>query len=491
MKSARTQLRDEGEGLFSLRLCDEATGNTLSGELIAELLEALETVRAVGTLKVLVLCGLAESFARGSRAACEEAVRGKLYERVSGFEYPIIAAMQGDGRGAGFLLGAVCDLMVCSESGCYEYNSASEGVFASAAEEQLLIRRLGRARAQDFLYAAGERTGRVLRQKGWGCPIVPVAQVEPQARRLALSLAKKPQHSLSMLKQHLSQEVLALTQVLSAVERLPVALSAPPQPEAAEVSGFGELLLAGGLEREGCLELRGVAGCVLRMSVGSQSPESPQSLAQDLCRSFARIESSIRNGSSAFRAIVLSSEDEEFVPATCDEQQLLSLRGALLQAPLPVVAVLNSSQSGQGWLLSQLCDAVCYSAQGRYCAAPLMQTPALRDLAVKLFAHRLGSSLGAEVLLSAESYSGRQLQERVRTLSVADEADGVSGALELAQSWARFPLEALRQWKSRTCSGLQQALQTGSPCEAPCDAVDASMPLMQSMSRCAWIWPRP
>src|SRR6185437_11296546 len=163
---------------------------------------------------VLILCGLAQSFAQGDRACCNEAVRQKLYERVSAFEYPIVAAMQGDALGAGFLLGALCDLMVCGESGRYEYSSTPVGVFASEAEEQLLVRRLGRARALDFLYTAGPRTGRELQEKGWTCPIVPGALVEQQARRLALSLAKKPQRSLRLLKSHLTREVLKLTRAL-------------------------------------------------------------------------------------------------------------------------------------------------------------------------------------------------------------------------------------------------------------------------------------
>src|SRR5437588_694116 len=84
----------------------------------------LSRVRREGSLKVLMIAGAERCFARGGREDCNEAVEQKLYESIVSFPYPVVAAVQGDAIGAGFLFAALCDFMVCSEEARYGYTDA-------------------------------------------------------------------------------------------------------------------------------------------------------------------------------------------------------------------------------------------------------------------------------------------------------------------------------------------------------------------------------
>jgi enoyl-CoA hydratase/carnithine racemase len=87
--------RDHGNGIFSIQIEDIESGNALSGDLIGRLLETLETVRSIASVKVLMLNGTAGCFLRGKRAYYNESVVRELYQSVASFPYPVIAVMQG------------------------------------------------------------------------------------------------------------------------------------------------------------------------------------------------------------------------------------------------------------------------------------------------------------------------------------------------------------------------------------------------------------
>ena len=210
-------LYDLGEGVFSIRLGGTG-GNVLSGELIGELLGALERVQEEPQLKVLLVEGRGESFARGGRAEQGAAVERGLYRALGGFGYPVIAVMQGDASGAGLLLGAVCDFMVCGEESSYGYTEEWGELYPDSTVEALFAERLGDGRAQELLYRGGRRTGLQLRESGWTCPIVPRGEVQTQGLKLARMLGAKSAQSLRLLKRHLMRPLAGRIEGLERVE---------------------------------------------------------------------------------------------------------------------------------------------------------------------------------------------------------------------------------------------------------------------------------
>ncbi|WP_254661344.1 beta-ketoacyl synthase N-terminal-like domain-containing protein, partial [Aquimarina megaterium] len=148
------KLYDRSQGVYSLEI-NTKTGNTLSKELIGDLVHSLDYVKTLPLLKVLIVRGTSETFLQGDREAYNESITQGLYQSIASFPYPIIAEMQGDAMGSGFLLGALCDFMVCSEESRYSYTDVTGGLFPARKEESLFGERFGDVLSRDFLYRFG------------------------------------------------------------------------------------------------------------------------------------------------------------------------------------------------------------------------------------------------------------------------------------------------------------------------------------------------
>src|SRR5262249_22694280 len=187
-------------------------------DVIAQLLRALDWAQQEASVKALIISGSKRCFPRGGREDYNEAIEQNLYQAIVSFPYPVIAVIEGDAIGAGFLFAALCDFMVCNEDAIYGYTDARRYLYPTTPEAILMSERFGEILAQDLLYLSTASTGRRLRTKGWTCPILPAAQVEPYAQNLASTLATKSRESLRLLKQHLTRRLVGLAGELTRVE---------------------------------------------------------------------------------------------------------------------------------------------------------------------------------------------------------------------------------------------------------------------------------
>ncbi|HEY3051828.1 MAG TPA: enoyl-CoA hydratase-related protein, partial [Thermoanaerobaculia bacterium] len=211
-------LFDQGDGVFALRIESSASA--------AHVRQALDKLERESSLKVLMISGAERGFADR-----------ELYQTIVSFPSPVIAVLQGDTIGAGFLFAAVCDFMVCNEDAHYGFTATTR------AEAVLLSERFGEVRVNDFLYGSAVSTGKLLRAKGWTCPIVPAAAVERQARELASALSNQSREALCLLKQHLTRRFAGLIQALTRAEVEEAATEAPDAIAKAIVSPARSLRL--------------------------------------------------------------------------------------------------------------------------------------------------------------------------------------------------------------------------------------------------------
>ncbi|RSZ60416.1 SDR family NAD(P)-dependent oxidoreductase [Massilia atriviolacea] len=407
-------LFDLGDGIFTIRIADAS----LSPALIGELLRAMRAVADAPAAKALTIEGGARAFLTGGLAQHRQAVEAGLYKAVAEFPYPVIAVAQGDATGAGFLLAAVCDFVVCSESARYAFAQPADGLYPSAAED-LLAERYGRVQANDFLYLSAGATGAELKAKGWTCPIVAADAVDGAARALAAELATKSQTALRLLKQHLAR---AITEAVHALPAVADAWFAPvtaknAQPQAA----YDGLHLALHGDR------------VLIVTIRS---------ADGLTDSLAKVLQT-----RACRCVVLTSELPQFLPAADED----NIRAIMLDAGVPVVAALTGDASGAGWLLAHYSDACVYSEQGRY-AGPLQDPhlPALASL-------RFGDDAAKQFLMAGAMASGAELRTQFGMPYVVPAGRVLATALKIAEAVSAFPTAVLGAWKKRSAGFLQAA----------------------------------
>ncbi|MES2824534.1 MAG: SDR family NAD(P)-dependent oxidoreductase [Pseudomonadota bacterium] len=461
-ESSAISLFDNGNGIFSIHIVAVGS-NKLTRSLLEQLSGALAAVQQSTTVKVLIISGTGQSFLSGGREEFNAAVTQKLYQTIAAFPCPVIAVMQGDAAGAGFLLGALCDFMICSEEGNYSYTNLQEGLYPTNQEYRLFAERFGDLHANHFLYLAAESSGKQLREKGWTCPILPAQQVQDYAQQLAATLAKKPEISLRLLKQHLARRILKSVVALTIVESdLLITDEGQLSDGRAALSNITSPAKNIRLEThaEKVLLIR-IAALHQASKKNTKPADELSALVKDLTSIFAQL-----NAGTHYHAAVLVSEYNHFLPDVdqhLGESSGLSLQRLIRDAQIPVIAVLDKNAKGLAWLTSLLCDACVYSDQGQYVFASVRQNAArnaeLAKTAAMIFAHRFGHYLGKEILLTGNSYSGSELQQRVGTVTVVAHANVLATALQLAESWIKVPRAQIVFWKKETALNLQEKIK--------------------------------
>ena len=435
---------DYGQGIYSIQIAS-AHNNTVSQDLTRQLLQALSRIEQEGLVKVLILSGTADGFLSGGRKEYNEAVSQKLYQAITSFPCPVIAAMEGDATGAGFLVGALCDFMICSREGNYYYTSPQEGLYPGEEEYQFFKARLGEVRATDFLYHSTGSTGKRLQEKGWTNPVLPQDQVGAYAQTLASSLARKSESSLRLLKQHLSRHFISLVNALTTVIPLPEERSEKANVEI--VSPATHIRLS---THEGSV-------LVIRLCV-SEEAYGTKALTSDLLNIFSQV-----NSCTQYKTIVLSSEHTNFLPETEQasvERAVLEIQDIVLQCKVPVLCILDSDTQGMGWFISQFCDGCIYHAQGRYSFTNSWQKAELAKEAPMIFTHRFGSALGKEIVMTGKAYTGLELQQRARTITIAPADKLLPVALQLASFWCKLPWATVVEWKKQMALRVREKIKT-------------------------------
>jgi acyl transferase domain-containing protein/acyl carrier protein/NADP-dependent 3-hydroxy acid dehydrogenase YdfG len=441
------RLFDCDSGIFAIEICESVAGNRLTKDVIAGVLEALERVRQEASLKVLMVKGAELCFLRGGREDSNEAIEQGLYQAMVSFPGPVIATLRGDATGAGFMVAALCDFMVCSEDASCGYTDTQTCLYPTPSELLLFSERFGAAQVQDFLYASSMSSGRQLRAKGWTCPILPEAQVEVYAQKLASTLATKSQEALRLLKQHMTRHLVGLVKELKRVEPMEPAENPSNTVRETVASPAEHIHLDMPVENVLVIKFCVAAGNV-----------TVKDLVADLGSVFASAHQIAR-----CRAIVLVSEYPDFLPGTKQAiagDVVMEFQRLIVESQIPVIAALNGNATGSAWFVSQFCDACVYSEKGVYSAFTLGQTPEVTQTAAAISMHRFGNTAGAEFLLTSADYSGLDLRQRMGALMVAEPDQVLPAALRVAESWARLPRTALAVWKKHSAAVLHEKVRS-------------------------------
>ncbi|NKB24120.1 MAG: SDR family NAD(P)-dependent oxidoreductase [Kiritimatiellae bacterium] len=204
-----------GQGVFSIQVNDFANQNLLSEGVISGLTQCFEAVRNQPEVRVILLTGGDQFFLTGGAEERESLFEKKVTHVCLECEVPVIAVMKGHSKGMGWLMGSVCDLMVCSEEGLYQYHHKGAVWLPSQEERSLFIERFGENFGEELLSSGTAFTGKQLKEKGIGLLVLPENEVDSYAMEMACELAGYPRTSLVQLKRHLSQGISHQTRELS------------------------------------------------------------------------------------------------------------------------------------------------------------------------------------------------------------------------------------------------------------------------------------
>lgn len=206
-------LRFEIEGgIATITLNRPEKRNAISGEMIEELLAALQEIEA-GPARVVILTGAGKAFCSGMDLDTLAAIArqspqqnlddsrrmAQLFRRLWSFPAPLIAAVNGPAIAGGCGIAALCDFTLAVPEAKFGYAEVRIG-FIPALVAVFLTRQIGEKRARDLLL-----TGRIVdaeeaRRIGLVTELVPAEKLMASARELASALLAASPTSLARTK---------------------------------------------------------------------------------------------------------------------------------------------------------------------------------------------------------------------------------------------------------------------------------------------------
>ncbi len=207
----RSLIVEDHEAVRLVRLNRPEALNALNGALMDELTAVLDAGEADPAVRVFVLTGSDRAFAAGAdikemapKSYAEvftEDFITRNWERVARCRKPVIAAVAGYALGGGCELAMMCDFIIAADNARFGQPEIRLGTIPGAGGTQRLPRFVGKAKAMEMVLtgrmmdaAEAERAGLVSR-------VVPLAELLPEAMKVAEAIAKLSRPSVFMAKE--------------------------------------------------------------------------------------------------------------------------------------------------------------------------------------------------------------------------------------------------------------------------------------------------
>ncbi|MEM1235535.1 MAG: enoyl-CoA hydratase [Pseudomonadota bacterium] len=199
------------DGIATMTLNRPEALNALNGQLLSELSQALKAAEANPEVRVVVITGSEKTFAAGadikemSEKSFVDVYASDMFvaevEPLLKMRKPVIAAVSGYALGGGCELAMMCDFIVCSDTAKFGQPEINLGVIAGIGGSQRLTRFVGKSKSMDMHLtgrmmdaAEAERSGLVSR-------VVPVEDLQAEARKVAAAIAAKSQIAVMAAKE--------------------------------------------------------------------------------------------------------------------------------------------------------------------------------------------------------------------------------------------------------------------------------------------------
>ena len=200
------------DGVALLQLDRPQARNALDTELLVELLAHLEDARADERVRALVLSStdhMGLSAGADVREQLDEAgaVRrmelfAQLYDELTGFPKPTVAACHGACVGGGAEIAVACDLRIGGANLRLRFPGAALGVPVGPAR---LVTLCGLSVAKYLLLTSKEVDAEVAYRWGLVHKVAPAARTEEAALQLAAQVAANPPDAVARLKRMLHE----------------------------------------------------------------------------------------------------------------------------------------------------------------------------------------------------------------------------------------------------------------------------------------------
>jgi 2-(1,2-epoxy-1,2-dihydrophenyl)acetyl-CoA isomerase len=190
--------------------------NAFAGPMRDEVLDALDTVAADDSIRVLIVTGEGRGFSAGGdiyhlkqlRENRDEAgfrailAKGQMItRRMRALPKPVIAAVNGPCAGAGFSFALSCDIRIASDAATFGPSFALIGLHPDWGGSWLIPRLVGSARACELIFTGSMISAEEAGQAGLVNRVVAHDRLMPTTLELAAKMAKNPPGVLRLAKE--------------------------------------------------------------------------------------------------------------------------------------------------------------------------------------------------------------------------------------------------------------------------------------------------
>jgi enoyl-CoA hydratase len=196
-------LIDRDQAVATITINRPKVLNALNTQTLDELRRAILELKHDEGVRAVVLTGAGEkAFAAGAdinelavqtpTGGREHAITGQhVLDLIERMGKPVIAAINGYALGGGCELAMACTIRIASETAKLGQPEINLGIIPGYAGTQRLARIIGRGRALELLLTGDQITAQEAHRLGLVNRVVPAADLMPQAKTLAASLAAK------------------------------------------------------------------------------------------------------------------------------------------------------------------------------------------------------------------------------------------------------------------------------------------------------------
>src|SRR5438552_13650620 len=192
--------------------------NALNSELATALNQAFERIGKNDSVRVVVLTGAGRAFCAGGDLGVigkgREARDTRQLEpilragmgavlRMRMIPQPVIAAVNGAAAGAGMNVALAADIRIAAEEATFGQNFSKVGLFPDYGGTYFLPQLVGPSKAAELFYTGDMIDSATALKLGLVNRLVPGAQLEREARKVAAQLAAGPPIAIRAIKQTL------------------------------------------------------------------------------------------------------------------------------------------------------------------------------------------------------------------------------------------------------------------------------------------------
>src|SRR5665213_1684503 len=184
--------------------------NALNTELMAELVDCLESLDGDEAVRAIVLTGSERAFAAGAdikemadATAVEMLARDQFarWDRIRKIKKPIVAAVSGFVLGGGCELMMHCDIIIASETARIGQPEILIGVMPGAGGTQRLTRAVGKGLAMEMILTGRQITADEALKAGLVQKVVPIEFYLEEAQSVAREISERPPIAVRLAKE--------------------------------------------------------------------------------------------------------------------------------------------------------------------------------------------------------------------------------------------------------------------------------------------------